>query len=203
MIPWLVLGLSSVPAWGADAPPPFSCTSPAAVDRSPQNPPQWGVDGVVLVEVLEDGALRVQSIGGNLGELAVLLGSTLGKDLVVDARIGHLPVSLFVEHGDLEAVLELLQVEYGVHSSELDGALLLESLETFQQRIWVAEPTELTRRLFEVPKDVPAAHAAQAYCHHVAGVRGRATVVGDRVLVEDRTDRLAAFEVLVIAMDGL
>ncbi len=187
-------------ASGAEPGPPFSCDSQAGSEQSAPSTIESGAVGAVRIEVLEGGALTIESMGGTLGEVAVALGSALGRTLVVDARVSSLRTSLYLDHVSLEGALDLLKVEYGIQSSELDGALLLESLDTFQQRIWVAEPTELSRRLFSVPKGIPASHAALAYCEHVAGVRGQATVVGGRVLVEDRADRLAAFEVLVAEM---
>lgn len=161
-------------------------------------------DAPVEVSVDRTGAEarhRVRARNAELSAVMIALAREASLDVIVHAEVARRATTLELRSASLDEVLAAIAWALDVRMERTDGGTL---------RV-IAVPTSIARRREEllsrlesaletrlVPLDgSDAAAFASAFCHHVATRRGRATALGDRVLLTDTPDALEHAERLL------
>jgi hypothetical protein len=171
------------------------------LDVAPPPPAPEGVRGLHL-SVVADGV--------PMSAFATALADATRAGIVLDDRLVGVRVSVALPNVQVARLFELLRDLYDVVPlTEADDRFLFVSRERVAEpgmrpRLPEEPPPEvapLETRLFPVPGHVPAADVAASFCHHHAGERGSASVVGDAVVATDVAERLSQLETLLTALN--
>jgi type II secretory pathway component GspD/PulD (secretin) len=141
---------------------------------------------------------RVVAEAVPLGTLASALSRELGIGILVAPNLVDLRVSLALPEATAEEFFRLLHLHYDVAaSSGTDPVVVLEDrLEVLQERY---EVPELFVSVVSV-KDLPVEDVAAVYCKLMAGERGSAYVIGDRLIVRGERNAHERLRALVRAL---
>jgi hypothetical protein len=182
-------------------PPQLTLLAPVADPRVP-----WSLDQ------LEGARLGVTMASSTLGDLALSLSELLSLPVVVERSLVGVRLSMRLPDASLGGLIQVLHEEYGVVSTIRREVLNLESERSARWRDGlpgVDRPPQreiyearLESRLLTPPRDVLPAQLAAALCHHVASPRGRASVVGQQVLLTDVPVALERADLLVTALSS-
>lgn len=147
---------------------------------------------------------RVVADRVRLGSLAAALGKELGLAVTVGAEVAGVRVALWLKDSPMELILRELADGYGLgyEANKSAGGLHMDTPGALDQRLrrrqlsmMMLKPTET--RYVPISSVALARQVAAAFCAFTGSSRGRATLLGQGLLLRDYSVRLDAAEAII------
>jgi hypothetical protein len=165
----------------------------AAID-APAKPSEVSLQGLAARRV------RILAEAVPLGTLATALSERLGIGIAVDADLIGLRVSMAAHDMTLLVFFDVLASEYSVRAAFNEGFVRLKTSAAYTRMLHARGDLQpVITRMIPVPGRTSPEQLAATYCALIAGPRGSASVVGDKLVANDVGDRLNLLEELVRA----
>lgn len=177
----------------------FGCAGPpTAAAPAPATP-----NGRVTVQKLGEGPdgprLRIWADNAPASEVALQIGETLGAMTEIDHGLDNIPVTVFIPDITVDllgAVLRTSHVRLFLADWRKEHVLVFRSSND------APEPPPIESRLLPSSATLAPEQIAGLFCRSAASADGSAQVVGDRVMVTDRRNRVERFVTLLDQMQS-
>jgi hypothetical protein len=172
----------------------FGCAGPPAAVAAAPAPPSGRVTVQKIGEGPDGPRLRIWADNAPASEVALQIGETLGAMTEIDHALDAVPVTVFIPDITVDllgAVLRTSHVRLFLPDWRKEHVLVFRSSNDAPE----APPIE--SRLLPIYTTMAPEQVAGLFCHSVASADGSAQVVGNRVMVTDRRNRVERFVTLL------
>jgi hypothetical protein len=202
----MIIACLAVSLVACDPPPPparprlssFGCSGAPDVPVAKDPVPTGNVEVRVLGDGPDGPRMRVLAENASASELAIRIGEVLGATTRIDPELDRISISLYVPDVSVDLLGALLRTSH-VRLSKRDwqkDRMLQFSVALANQ----GESSPVESQILPASRVLTADQMASLFCR-TASPAGWAQVVGDRVMVADRTIFLARFSSILERID--